>query len=123
MNNNCSGDTIRFEKRTITYVKPESVEFAIRNAVPGEKVLYHTGFLPEETRHTLYMKPENQALKKLQGHLQAEYDAGNIDLIQRKVVDYVYEYFAIRTRPPRVVRDYFFPTMYGIAQGSAGQVH
>ena len=70
------------------------------NAKPGDRILYHRGFLAIDRRPRYDAIPEEKKrahdLSYLAGYFAAEQEIKNCSIVQNRVDEMVYEYIAIK---------------------------
>ena len=86
------------------FVPNAEVTSFLEKSRSGSKIVYHTGYLAYDAR----MEGKNKDLRHIRTEIQIAYDRGHVELIQRRLSSFVYEYVAIVKPKPPVARNYFF---------------
>jgi len=80
----------------------------IDQALPGESIAYHRGFLACDTKmHSLdtpLLKHKRAELARVHERARQAFDSGQVALVQRRHGEDDYSYLAIRSKPKKVSR-------------------
>jgi hypothetical protein len=74
---------------TIVGLSQSSFSHNLDNAKPGQWLMYHVGYLYEE-------RTKNRRLNALAHSVYAKYLEGKVCLVQRRLGDKSYEYYAVK---------------------------
>lgn len=84
----CKTDSQKFESRKRQFEDINKILPQIGTSKRGKKILYHTGFLFRDIT-------ENGELFEMASRMNMFCVMGLIELVQKKITDYEYQYFAV----------------------------